>query len=76
MIRNLIFTIIIGLVIVSSSCNEKAVLQEIPLSALGTEVVLSSEAGFDNYLTGLYFSARDELMTRKDRNFYYFMNYS
>jgi hypothetical protein len=53
------------------SCK-KSFLDETPLSSLSTQKVLSSEAGFENYITALHEAARDE-MAEKDASTYFYI---
>ena len=50
---------ILVLALLLSSCN-KDILDEKPLSSLNPDIVLTSKTGFENYITGLVLSARDE----------------
>jgi hypothetical protein len=52
------------------SCKDDF-LNEQPVASLSSEKVLTSAAGFNNYLTGLYQASRDE-MTYEDSHHYYF----
>jgi hypothetical protein len=58
-----------ALVLLSGSCKDQ-ILDEVPLSSLSSDVVLSSKAGFDNYITALHQSARDELSQEDLGSFY------
>ena len=53
------------------SCK-KSFLDETPLSSLSTQKVLSSEAGFENYIIALHEAARDE-MAEKDASTYFYI---
>ena len=50
---------ILALSLLLSSCS-KDILDEKPLSSLNPDIVLTSKTGFENYITGLVLSARDE----------------
>ncbi len=54
-----------------AACNE-SVLDEVPLSDLNTDNVLTSRSGFENYINALVLSARNEL-TNGD-NWYRYVN--
>jgi starch-binding outer membrane protein, SusD/RagB family len=54
-----------------NACDQE-LLDEKPLSSLNTDIVLTSRNGFQNYLTALVLSARNEL-TNGD-NFYRYVN--
>lgn len=57
------------LIVLSVSCHDKF-LNEVPLSSLSSDVVLSSRVGFDNYITALHQAARDELSQEDLGSFY------
>jgi hypothetical protein len=59
------------LIFVLNSCDQE-LLEEKPLSSLNTDNVLTSRNGFENYITGLVLSARNEL-TNGD-NYYRYVN--
>jgi hypothetical protein len=52
--------VIVLLLFSMGSCN-KDLLDEKPLSSLNSDLVLTSKVGYENYLTALVLSARDEL---------------
>lgn len=54
------------------SCK-KSFLDETPLSSLSTQKVLSSEAGFENYITALHEAARDEMAEEDASTYFYIM---
>lgn len=58
-----------GLILVSFlvSCNQD-ILDEVPLDSLSSDNVLTSAAGFQNYLVALSYSAREE-MTMDDKSY-------
>ncbi|TVT43305.1 RagB/SusD family nutrient uptake outer membrane protein [Hymenobacter setariae] len=55
--------------LLAGACQDKF-LDEVPLSSLSSSVVLTSKAGFDNYITALHQSARDELSQEDLGSFY------
>ncbi len=55
-----------------TSCND-SFLKEVPMASLNSDIVLSSKAGFENYMTALHASARDEL-AGSDLNFFFDMS--
>lgn len=57
------------MILLSGSCKDQF-LEEVPLSSLSSDVVLSSKTGFDNYITGLHQAARDELSQEDLGSFY------
>ncbi len=57
------------------SCN-KDFLKEVPPSQFSTVGVLTSEAGFNNYMTALHASARDEMSARDGSTYFYIMQNS
>lgn len=69
----------IGVVIVSlallTSCK-KSFLEEEPLSQYSTAGVLTSEQGFNNYMTALHAAARDEMSARDGSTYFYIMQTS
>ncbi|CAM4188073.1 RagB/SusD family nutrient uptake outer membrane protein [Flavobacterium weaverense] len=52
-----------------SSCSDDNLLEETPLSSVNDKAVLSSKAGFEAYITGLLYSAREEII-QDDTNYY------
>lgn len=56
-----------------NSCNKKDLLNEKPLASLSTDVVLTSKAGFDTYITALHQAARDELVMIDSHDYYFTM---
>ena len=56
-----------------SSCADDDLLKETPLSSLNDEAVLSTKAGFEAYITGLFYSAREEFI--QDDTTYYDTNF-
>ncbi|MCK8494649.1 RagB/SusD family nutrient uptake outer membrane protein [Spirosoma sp. RP8] len=58
-----------AMILLSGSCKDQF-LDEVPLASLSSDVVLSSRAGFDNYITGLHQAARDELSQEDLGSFY------
>lgn len=63
------------LLIVQQSCSE-SFLDEVPLSDYSTVGVLTSEAGFETYMTALHKSARDEMAARDASRYFYIMQTS
>lgn len=61
-----------GIVLLMQSCK-KDFLEEKPLSIFSTVGVLSSEAGFTNYITALHKVARDEMTARDGSTYFYIM---
>src|SRR5688572_20037752 len=57
------------------ACN-KDFLDEVPLSQFSTVGVLTSEAGFNNYITALHAAARDEMSARDGSTYFYIMQTS
>ena len=55
------------------SCDEEDLLNERPLSSLNDEAVLSSKDGFDAYLIGLTYNAREE--QSQGDNLYFITNF-
>lgn len=62
---------LVFLIFVLNSCDDE-LLEEKPLSSLNTDNVLTSKNGFENYITALVLSARNEL-TNGD-NYYRYIN--
>ena len=58
----LLFCLFVG------SCNK--VLEEKPLSSLNADVTLNSKVGFDSYVTGLVWAAREEYTQSSDYIYY------
>lgn len=58
-----------ALLLLSASCKD-AFLEEVPLSSLSSDVVLSSKAGFENYITALHQGAREEQAQEDLGSFY------
>lgn len=65
-IQSLIFLLLI------TSCDDKF-LNEVPKDSLNPDVVLNSKAGFENYITALHQTARNEL-TREDLTMFFDQN--
>ncbi len=65
-------SILSGLLLLSLNACDDDVLNERPLSDLNTDNVLKSKSGFENYITALVLSARNEL-TNGD-NYYRYVN--
>lgn len=61
-----------GLLCLGVAACDDSVLDEVPLSDLNTDKVLSSRSGFENYINALVLSARNEL-TNGD-NWYRYIN--
>ncbi len=57
------------------SCK-KDFLNETPLSQFSTVGVLTSESGFNNYMTALHAAARDEMSARDGSTYFYIMQNS
>lgn len=55
------------------SCDEEDLLNESPLSSLNDDAVLSTKAGFDAYLIGLTYNAREE--QAQGDNLYFITNF-
>ncbi len=64
----LIYVSLLGL---TQSCSD--FLDEKPMSLLSTDEVLSSEDGFENYITALHKAARDEMTARDQVKYFYIM---
>lgn len=60
------------LLIVCQSCSS-SFLDEVPLSDYSTVGVLTSETGFEAYMTGLHKAARDEMAARDGGRYFYIM---
>ena len=58
-----------------SSCG-KDFLDEVPLSDYSNESVLTSEAGFNTFITALHKAARDEMAARDGSTYFYIMQTS
>ncbi|MCR6722124.1 MAG: RagB/SusD family nutrient uptake outer membrane protein [Chitinophagaceae bacterium] len=56
----------------NASCS-KDFLDEVPPASFSTVGVLTSEAGFNNYMTALHQSARDEMTARDASTYFYIM---
>jgi tetratricopeptide (TPR) repeat protein len=56
-----------------SGCDDKF-LDEKPLASLSSDIVLNSKSGFDNHLTALHFSAREELVLEDNHDYYFTMH--
>jgi len=54
----------------------KDFLQEVPLSDYSNESVLTSEAGFNTFITALHKAARDEMAARDGSTYFYIMQTS
>src|SRR5690606_11240711 len=63
------------LLIVQQSCSQ-SFLDEVPLADYSTVGVLTSESGFDAYMTALHKSARDEMAARDASRYFYIMQTS
>lgn len=63
----------IGLLV--QSCS-KDFLEEVPLSDYSNESVLTSEAGFNTFITALHKAARDEMAARDGSTYFYIMQTS
>jgi len=60
---------ICAVLLLAGACKDKF-LDEVPLASLSSSVVLTSKAGFDNYITALHQAARDELSQEDLGSFY------
>ena len=56
----IIWYILVSFVFCLNSCDEKSLLEEKPLSSLNSDIVLTSKAGFQNYIIALVQAAREE----------------
>ena len=65
---NIIITLPVFLALFLGSCNKK-LLDEHPLSSLNADITLTSVPGFENFLTGLAWAARDEYTAPSDALF-------
>lgn len=74
--RNMIYRYLyllfaVGLISLGLSGCEDKFLNEKPLASLSSDVVLTSKAGFENYINALHNAAREE-QTLEDNHDYYF----
>ena len=60
---------ICAVLLLAGACKDKF-LDEVPMASLSSSVVLTSKAGFDNYITALHQAARDELSQEDLGSFY------
>lgn len=60
------------IVVFQQSCRE-SFLDEVPLSDYSTVGVLSTEKGFDSFMTALHKAARDEMTARDNVRYFYIM---
>ena len=65
----------VALLVVQQSCS-KSFLDEVPLADYSTVGVLTSERGFDAYMTALHKAARDEMSARDASRDFYIMQTS
>ena len=65
----------VALLVVQQSCS-KSFLDEVPLADYSTVGVLTSERGFDAYMTALHKAARDEMSARDASRYFYIMQTS
>lgn len=69
---NLAALVILAICFLQVSCSKKF-LDEVPPSQFSTVGVLTSEAGFANYMTALHAAARDEMSARDGSTYFYIM---
>lgn len=63
------------LIVTGQSCSSDF-LNEVPLSNYSTEGVLTSEIGFEAYMTAMHKAARDEMAARDASRYFYIMSAS
>lgn len=68
-----LFVILLVLCISFSGCKD-TFLDEKPLASLSSDVVLTNQVGFENYLTALHQAARDELAYEDNHDYYFTLN--
>src|SRR5690606_24811628 len=71
--RWIIGFLLLGLLFALEACN-KEFLEERPMSWLSTADILSTEKGFENYMTSLHAAARNEMTARDQVKYYYIMS--
>ena len=74
-IKRLSILIISSYAFLMQSCH-KDFLKEVPLSDYSTVGVLTSEAGFNTFITALHKAARDEMAARDASRYFYIMQTS
>lgn len=73
--RSQIAVALLAVCVLQVSCS-KEFLEEVPPSQYSTVGVLTSEAGFNNFMTALHASARDEMSARDGSTYFYIMQNS
>jgi len=77
--RDLIKLIGIGAVafmMTVQSCKDASSLEEVPLANLGVSSTLSTKQGFQNFITALHVSARNEIALQHDNLNYYWSQFA
>ncbi|MBN8879271.1 MAG: RagB/SusD family nutrient uptake outer membrane protein [Sphingobacteriales bacterium] len=74
-IKRLSIMLVTALTLLLQACH-KDFLEEVPLSDYSNESVLTSEAGFNTFITALHKAARDEMAARDGSTYFYIMQTS